>query len=46
MSLNFDIWNSVLDGYVALTSSTIDQVGKRFSENNTKAMNAILCDLP
>lgn len=45
MVQGFDIWQSVVDGYVAPSTPPNNQVGKRESENNVKAMNAILSGL-
>jgi hypothetical protein len=45
MALGFDIWGAFKNGYTNPTTSPIDASRKRLSENNTKAMNAILCGL-
>jgi hypothetical protein len=45
MALGFDIWESIVTGYTTPTTSPIDTVRKKSSENNAKAMNAILCGL-
>lgn len=45
MVLGFDIWQLVVNGYVAPSTQRIDLVGKKASENNVKAMNAFLCCL-
>jgi hypothetical protein len=40
----FDVWQLLVNGYIALDSSPID-VGKRLNENNSKAINVILSGL-
>jgi hypothetical protein len=45
MALEFDIWKSVMNGYSTPTTPQMDVVGKKPSEHNAKAMNAILCGL-
>lgn len=41
ISLGFDIWKFVVDGYKMPTTPQSDHVGKKARVNNTKAMNAI-----
>jgi len=45
MALGFDIWSAVENGYTAPTTSPIDTTGKRLSDNNSRAKNAILCSV-
>jgi hypothetical protein len=45
MALGFDIWSAVKNGYTTPTTPPVDAAGKRLSDNNAKAMNAILCGL-
>jgi hypothetical protein len=45
MSLGFDIWIVVKNGYTNPTTPPIDTIGKGISYNNAKSMNAILCGL-
>lgn len=45
-ALGFDIWQSVVDGYKTLATSPTNVAGKKLSECNAKAKNAILCGLP
>ena len=40
-----EIWRSVITGYQALATPSIDIVEKKFCEDNEKAMYAILCGL-
>jgi hypothetical protein len=42
MAHGFDIWSTFKIGYTVPTNPPVDVVGKRLSENNAKAMNAIL----
>jgi hypothetical protein len=41
----FDVWQSVVDGYVAPTTPPTDKDGKKLSENNSKAKGTILSSL-
>ena len=45
MSLGFEIWSAVNNGYTTPTTPPIDTARKRLSGNNVKSMNAILCGL-
>ena len=45
MDLGFDIWDTNKTGYKTPSTPPMDAVGKKLSENNTKAMNEILCGL-
>lgn len=45
MAHGFDIWQFDVDGYVAPSTPQTNQARKRASENNAKAMNAILSGL-
>ena len=45
MALGFNIWQSVKDSYTTPTTPPTDAVGKKASENDAEAMNAILCGL-
>jgi hypothetical protein len=42
MALGFDIWSAVKNGYTTPTTPPIDTTGKRLSDNNSKAIGAIL----
>jgi hypothetical protein len=45
MALGFDFWKSIVTGYIAPTNPPTDVIGKKPSEKNAKAMNAILCGI-
>lgn len=45
MSLGFDVYMSLVNGYTPPSQPPTDPDGKRAFENNAKAMNAILCGL-
>jgi hypothetical protein len=45
MALGFDSWKSIVTSYTTPQSPPTDMTGKKRSENNAKAMNAILCGL-
>jgi hypothetical protein len=45
MALGFDIWKSIMIGYIAPTTPPTNAIGKNPSENNVKSMNSILCGL-
>jgi hypothetical protein len=45
MSPGFDVWSAVENGYKAPTTPPIDTTGKRLSDNNSKAVGAILSNL-
>ena len=45
MDLGFDIWGAVKNGYTIPATPPMDTIGKNLSDNNSKAMNAILCGL-
>jgi hypothetical protein len=45
MALGFEIWSEIKNGYTTPTTPHVDTTIKRLSENNTNAMNAILCGL-
>jgi hypothetical protein len=45
MSFGFDIWKSFMNGYTSPKTPPTYVTGKNPSENNAKAMNAILCSL-
>ena len=45
LSLNFDIWQSFVDGYTEPISPPNDAASKNICENNEKDKNAILCGL-
>jgi hypothetical protein len=45
MSLGFDVWSVVENGYTTPTTPPRDIDGKRLSDNNSKAKNAILYGL-
>jgi hypothetical protein len=42
MTLGFDVWSALKNGYIAPTTPLVDTVGKRLSENKSKAMSTIL----
>jgi hypothetical protein len=41
----FDVWQSILDGYVVPTTPPTDKYGKKLNENNSKAKGTILRSL-
>jgi hypothetical protein len=45
MELWFEFWSAVKNGYTTPTTPPVDAIGKRISDNNSKAMGAILCGL-
>jgi hypothetical protein len=45
MALGFDIWQSILTGYITPKTPPIDNARKKASEHNAKTMNAIVCGL-
>lgn len=45
MSLGFYFWSAVENGYTTPTTLPIDTTGKRLSDNNSKAKNAIMYGL-
>jgi hypothetical protein len=45
MSLGFDVWSEVENGYTTPITPPIGTNGNRLSDNNSKANNAILCGL-
>lgn len=45
MDLGFNIWRLVKTVYTTPTTPPTETVGKKLSENNAKAMNAILSGL-
>jgi hypothetical protein len=45
MALGFDICQSVVTGYTVPKNPPMDNIEKKDSEHNAKAMNAILCGL-
>lgn len=45
MSLGFDVWNSIVFGYIMLINLSTDADVKRAFESNAKTMNANLCVL-
>ncbi|XP_057821105.2 uncharacterized protein LOC131033831 [Cryptomeria japonica] len=45
MSLGFDVWMSIVNGYTLPSQPPTDLDGKRAFESNAKTMNAILCGL-
>lgn len=45
MSLGFDVWMSLVNGYTPPSNPPTDTDGKKAFENNAKTMNAILCGL-
>jgi hypothetical protein len=45
MAISFDIWQSVVIGYIAPTTPPTGASGKKPSANNAKVMNVILCGL-
>jgi hypothetical protein len=45
MSLQFDIWKSIVTWYTIPKTPPIDNTGKKASEHNAKATSAILCGL-
>ena len=45
MDLGFDIWKSFMNGYTIPKTLPTDNVRKKASEHNAKAMNVIFCGL-
>ena len=45
MSLNFDVYISMVNEYIVLGWPPSNANGKKDTENNAKSMNAILCNL-
>jgi hypothetical protein len=45
MSLGYDIWSAVENGYTTPKNPLVDTDGKRLSNNNYRAKNVILCGL-
>ena len=45
MSLGTNIWKILVNGYNSNSTPPIDEVGKKASLNNAKAINVILCFL-
>jgi hypothetical protein len=41
----FDVWQSVVDGYVARATPPIDKYAKKLNENNSKVKGTILSSL-
>ena len=44
-TLGFDIWKSIVDGYIEPNTPPPNVVGKRLIENNEKTKNVSLCGL-
>lgn len=42
-ALGYDIWQSFVNGYIALATAPTYQARNKESENNAKAKNEILC---
>jgi hypothetical protein len=45
MSLGYDVWDSVVNGYKAPNTPPTDTTEIRLSNNNSRAINVILCGL-
>jgi hypothetical protein len=45
MSLGFEVWNAVENGYMAPTTPPVLPTTIKLSDNNSKAKNAIMCGL-
>jgi hypothetical protein len=45
MSLGYDVWDVVENGYMAHKTPRVDTDGKRPGNNNSRPKNAIFCDL-
>jgi hypothetical protein len=45
LALGFDIWQSVVDGYIAPTTPPKDSGGKKIRNDNSRAVNGILAGL-
>jgi hypothetical protein len=45
MSLGFEVWSVVENGYMDLVTSPILPTAIKLSENNSKSKNAIMCCL-
>jgi hypothetical protein len=45
VALGFDIWKSIMTGYIAPKNPPTYNVRKNASEHNAKSMNVILCGL-
>ena len=42
LALGFDIWKSVVDGYIAPTTPPTNTAGKKSCNDNSRAVNSIL----
>ena len=45
MSLGFDIWKSIVIGYISPKNTPTNETKKNPSKNNEKSTNVILCGL-